>query len=103
VTTFHDMRRGHTSEGVKVDRATSIMSTAEAVSVGVHSSLFAAFFGGGEVKPEHVAINLSGAVAKENRDDLKALRSYWEVAVKPRAKREVGLWKAYYKAGKHLK
>ena len=103
VTTFHEIRSGRTSDGIKIDQASSVMSTAEAVSVGVHSTLFAGFFGSGQVKPEHVAINLSGAVVKENRDDIKILRNYWEVAVKPRANKEIGLWKAYYKARRYLK
>jgi MoxR-like ATPase len=103
VTTFHELRAGKTLEGVKVDRAGAVMSTAEAVSVGYHAALFAAFFGARKVEPEHVVINLAGAAAKDNADDVKALRSYWEVAVKPRATRDVGLWKAYYKARTHLK
>ncbi len=103
VTTFHELRRGQTTDGIKVEAASSMMSTAEAVSVGLHSTLFASFFGSRKVDPEHVVINLTGAVVKENRDDLKILRNYWEVAVKPRANKELGLWKAYYKARKYLK
>ncbi len=102
VTTFHEIRSGRTVNGIKVDQASSVMSTAEAVSVGVHSSLFAGFFGQNKVEPEHVVINLAGAAVKDNADDLKILRNYWEVAVKPRANREVGLWKAYYRARKYL-
>lgn len=103
VTTFHELRNGRTTDGVKVDQAASVMSTAEAVSVGLGSSLFASFFGQDKVEPEHVVINMAGAAVKENRDDLKILRNYWEVAVKPRANKEIGLWKAYYKARKYLK
>ncbi len=103
VTTFHEIRSGRTAEGVKVDRASSVMSTAEAVSVGFHSALYASFFGEGTVLPEHLVINLAGAVVKDNPDDVKVLRSYWDVAVKQRASRELGKWKAYFKARKHLK
>jgi len=103
VTTFHELRSGKTLDGVKVDRAGAVMSTAEAVSVGYHAALFAAFFGARKVEPEHLVINLAGAAAKDGGDDVKALRAYWEVAVKPRATRDVGLWKAYYKARSHLK
>ncbi len=46
---------------------------------------------------------MAGAAVKENRADLKVLRNYWEVAVKPRATKELGLWKAYYLARKYLK
>ncbi len=103
VSTFHEVRNGRTVSGTKVDRASSVMSTAEAVSVGINAALHASFFGEGTVTPEHLAINLMGTVVKDNTDDLKVLRNYWDVAVKPRAKQGVGLWKAYHKAKEHLK
>jgi MoxR-like ATPase len=103
VTTFHELRNGKSSEGAKLEKSQSVMSTAEAVSVGYHSALYASFFGSKEVEPEHVVINLTGAAIKDNRDDIKLLRNYWEVAVKPRANKEIGLWKAYYSAKKFLK
>jgi MoxR-like ATPase len=103
VTTFHEIRGGKTQDGVKVDKGSSIMSTAEAVSVGFNSALFAQFFAQGEVTPEHVVINLAGTVVKENRDDIKILRNYWDLAVKPRAQKEIGAWKAYHRARKFLK
>jgi MoxR-like ATPase len=103
VTTFHEIRGGKTTDGLKVDRAGAVMSTAEAVSVGFHSALYASFFGDRAVTPDHVVINMAGAAVKENKDDIKILRNYWEVAVKPRATKEVGLWKAYYKARTYLK
>lgn len=103
VTTFHEVRAGRTADGVKVDRASSVMSTAEAVSVGFNSALFAAFFGQRTVEPEHLVINMAGAVVKDNPDDLKVLGNYWQVAVKPRATKALGAWKAYYQAQKFLK
>lgn len=103
VTTFHEIRSGKTVDGVKVDKASSVMSTAEAVSVGFNSALYASFFDKAVVKPEHIAINMAGAAVKENRDDLKILRNYWDVAVKPRAQKELGLWKNYHRARKFLK
>jgi MoxR-like ATPase len=103
VTTFHELRNGRTTDGIKVEQGAGVMSTAEAVSVGMGSALFASFFGEGKVEPEHVVINMAGAAVKENRDDLKILKNYWDVAVKPRANKEIGLWKAYYAARKYLK
>ncbi|MBI5513705.1 MAG: AAA family ATPase [Deltaproteobacteria bacterium] len=103
VTTFHELRGGKTSDGVKVDRGNGVMSTAEAVSVGFHSALYASFFAESKVEPEHVVINLAGAAVKDSAEDLKVLRNYWDVAVKPRATKDVGLWKAYYKARSYLK
>ena len=103
VTTFHEIRSGKTLDGIKVDRAKTMMSTAEAVSVGLNASLYAGFFDAGVVKPEHVALQLAGTAVKDRAEDLQVLRNYWETAVKPRAAREIGLWKAYYKARRHLK
>lgn len=103
VTTFHEIREGKTQEGIKVEKASTVMSTAEAVSVGFNSALYASFFGRGKVSPEHVAINLAGTVVKDNADDLKILRNYWDIAVKPRAQKEVGLWKAFHRARRYLK
>lgn len=102
VTTFHEIRQGKTVDGVSVDRTSSVLSTAEAVSVGFDAVLHASFFGNGRVEADHVALHLPGTVAKDNPDDLKVLRDYWEVAVKPRAKREVGAWRAWWNARRHL-
>ena len=98
VTTFHEIRHGHTTDGVKVDRASTVMSTAEAVSVGLHSALHASFFGDGQVQPEHLVQHLIGTAVKDQPENLEVLRKYFEVAVKPRARREVGRWPAYWKA-----
>jgi MoxR-like ATPase len=102
VTTFHEIRSGRTTDGVKVDRASTVMSTAEAVSVGLHSALHAGFFGDGAVEPEHIVLHLAGTAVKDNPDNLAVLRSYFEVAVKPRARREVGRWADYWNARKLL-
>ncbi|MBU1431822.1 AAA family ATPase [Myxococcota bacterium] len=103
VTTFHEIREGHTSDGIKVDRTSSVMSTAEAVSVGFNAALYASFFGDAVVSPEHLVINMVGTVVKDNPEDLKVLRNYWSVAVKPRASKELGLWKRLYQARRFLK
>ncbi|MCA9491493.1 MAG: AAA family ATPase, partial [Myxococcales bacterium] len=102
VTTFHELRAGKTVDGVALDRPTTAMSTAEAVAVGQHAALFAAFFGEGRIAPEHVVLQLVGTAAKLDADDRKVLRGYFDVAVKPRASRELGLWKAYFAARHHL-
>jgi len=102
VTTFHEIRAGETVDGVKLERSTSVMSTAEAVSVGVNASLHASFFGDRAVQPEHLVMHLQGTAAKDAKSDLAVLRSYFEVAAKGRASRELGAWKAYYAARRLL-
>lgn len=98
VTTFHEIRGGRTLDGVKVDRASTVMSTAEAVGVGINAALHASFFGDGHVTPEHLVHHLAGTAVKDNPDNLGVLRNYFEVAVKPRARREVGRWADLWKA-----
>ena len=102
VTTFHELAAAGPSTGCRSRGPTSAMSTAEAVSVGLHSALFATYFGSGRVEPEHVVMQLPGTAAKADMDNRKVLRDYFEVAVKPRAARELGLWKTYFAARSHL-
>ncbi|MFT4622472.1 MAG: MoxR-like ATPase [Myxococcota bacterium] len=98
VTTFQEIRRGRTTDGVAVDRTAAVMSTAEAVSVAHQATLHAAYFADGRVTPEHVVHHLAGAAVKDLPEERRTLRKYWEVAVKPRAVREVGRWREYWAA-----
>jgi MoxR-like ATPase len=85
VTAFHDLREGATAEGVVVEKPTAVMSTAEAVSVGFAAALDAHYFGNGNVSGEHIARQLIGTVLKDNPDDGKKLRHYFDTVVKQRA------------------
>lgn len=87
VTAFNDLRQGVTGEGTVVERPTAVMSSAEAVAVGYAACLDAHYFGNGTVGGEHVARQLIGTVLKDNPDDGKKLRHYFDVVVKPRAQR----------------
>jgi MoxR-like ATPase len=102
VTTFHDLREGRTEEGVVLERPAAVMSTAEAVSVALAAALDAAYLGNGTTDGEHVVRHLIGTVLKDNPDDAKKLRHYFEVVVKSRASRSRH-WDAYYKARKWLR
>jgi MoxR-like ATPase len=87
VTAFNDLRQGVTNEGTVVEKPTAVMSSAEAVAVGYAACLDAHYFGNGTVGGEHVARQLIGTVLKDNPDDGKKLRHYFDVVVKPRAQR----------------
>lgn len=102
VTAFQDLREGTTAEGVKVERPSSVMSTAEAVSIAVSAGLDAFYYGGGSITPEHLGRHLSTAVLKDNPDDLKKLKQYFDVVVRDRAKKEGGLWDEFSKAKRYL-
>jgi hypothetical protein len=101
VTTFQDLRKGRTEEGTVVEKPTTIMSTAEAVAVGFSASLDAHYFGNGELQGEHIARQLVGTVLKDNPEDAKKLKHYFDVVVKARGRKHK-LWNEYYKARKWL-
>lgn len=101
VTTFHDLRNGRTEEGTTVERPSTVMSTAEAVAVGVSAGLDAFYFGGGTLQSAHVARQLLGTVLKDNPEDAKRLRQYFDVVVKARGRKSAA-WQEYHEARKFL-
>ncbi len=102
VTAFQDLREGITADGVKVEKPGSVMSTAEAVSIAMAAGLDAYYYGTGSITPEHLGRHLSTAVLKDNPDDLKKLKQYFDVVVRDRAKKEGGLWAEFAKSKKYL-
>ncbi|GIG40628.1 ATP-binding protein [Cellulomonas phragmiteti] len=93
VTAFHDLRAGVTADGVAVERPTAVMSSAEAVAVGYAAALDAHWFGDGEVGGRHVARQLIGTVLKDNPEDGAKLQHYFDVVVRPRARKD-GRWRS---------
>jgi MoxR-like ATPase len=103
VTAFHDLREGVTADGVQVEKPSTVMSTAEAVSVALQASLDAYYYSDGKLAPEHVGRHLVGAVIKDNPDDLKKLKHYFDIVVRGRGKDQGGLWAEFSKARKWLR
>lgn len=101
VSTFHDLRSGAAADGTVVERPTTVMSTAEAVAVGFSAGLEAYYFGNGEMAGGHVARQLLGTVLKDNPEDAKKLRQYFDVVVKTRAQKSRA-WQSYWDARKCL-
>jgi MoxR-like ATPase len=101
VTAFHDLRDGVTTEGTVIERTGAVMSSAEAVAVGYAAALDAQYFGDGDVGGEHVARQLIGTVLKDNPDDGKKLRHYFDVVVKQRAKSDLQ-WRRVLDARREL-
>jgi MoxR-like ATPase len=105
VAAFQDLREGKTAEGVPVDRPTSVMSTAEAVSVAMSAGLDAFYYakdGQRQLTPRHIARHLAGAVLKDNPDDLKKLKQYFDVVIRKRGETQGGLWAELFQAKKAL-
>ncbi|MEM9554240.1 MAG: AAA family ATPase [Acidobacteriota bacterium] len=101
VTTFQDLRTGRTAEGTVIDSPSTVLSTAEAVSVAFAASLDARYFGSGRLEPRHLVSQLLGTVIKDREEDLRKLRQYFDVVVKTRGSRS-RLWRSYYRARKVL-
>jgi MoxR-like ATPase len=101
VSTFQDLRSGAASDGTVVERPSTVMSTAEAVAVGFSAGLEAHYFGNGELEGAHIARQLLGTVLKDNPDDAKKLRQYFDVVVKAKAKKNRA-WQSYWEARKWL-
>lgn len=93
VTTFRELRRGITTDGKGLETLSTVLSTAEAVNTACAAGIHAYYYDAGEVQPEHVVQHLVGTVLKDNPDDLKKVRHYFEHVVK---KRSSPVWKRFY-------
>ncbi len=102
VTTFHELREGTTAEGKQLERPSTTLSTAEAVSVGYAGGLDAYYYGDKELSSNTIVRHLAGAVIKDNADDLKRLRHYFDTIVHQRSQDKGGIWQSYYQARKWL-
>ncbi|HEY6727384.1 MAG TPA: AAA family ATPase [Polyangiaceae bacterium] len=99
VTTFRELRLGQTGDGKGIETPSTVLSTAEAVSTGCAAALHAYYYADGNPAPVHLVRHLVGTVLKDNPDDLKKVRHYFDHVVK---KRRGGLWQDYYAARDEL-
>jgi MoxR-like ATPase len=99
-TVFSELRRGQTIDGkAKVKSPSTVLSTAELISVVADGALIGSFFGQGQPTIQDCFGALVGTVAKENQADLAVLHEYLETVAKPRGDR---LWRDLYAAGHDL-
>ena len=99
-TTFHELREGTSLEGAKIEVPSSVMSTAEAVSLYYQTAL-SAYYYETNLSVDALVQNIRSAVLKESDDDLPRLKIYWNTVVKGRSKSSK-LWKEYYEARKWI-
>ncbi len=95
VTTFRELRQGKTIDGKGIESPSTVLSTAEAVGTACAAGLHAYYFSGGSIEPSHLVQYLVGSVLKDNPDDLKKVRHYFENVVK---RRKSGGWQDFYDA-----
>jgi MoxR-like ATPase len=99
-TVFSELRRGQTADGkAKVKSPSTVLSTAELISVVADGALIGSFFGQGQPTVQDCFGALVGTVAKENQADLAVLQEYLETVAKGRSER---LWRELYQAGHGL-
>ncbi|ATB30728.1 ATP-binding protein [Melittangium boletus] len=98
VTTFRELRAGETGEGQAMERMSSVLSTAEAVSVAHAVGVRGYYLRGDGGSAADLVECLAGTAAKDNPEDLKRLRVYLEQRVSRRAGSH---WRALFEA-RHL-
>lgn len=96
VTMFQELRTGATKDGkVKVKAPSSVLSTAEAISVLFNSKIMGEHFRNRRTTHEDIARSMLGAIAKEKPEDRGVFLEYCENVVKLRKDRE---WQEFYRA-----
>ncbi|GAB2925737.1 ATP-binding protein [Streptomyces mayteni] len=96
VTAFRDLRDGRSAEGWEVARPTSVMSTAEAVSVAGSLALAAAYFPSERDVLGLLPGHLLGVIRKDEPADAACLRGYWDGAVRRRAEQGSQTWRTLW-------
>jgi MoxR-like ATPase len=93
VTAFRDLRGGQSVEGWDVERPSTVMSTAEAVSVAISLGLAARYFPGDRDVLSLLPGHLLGVVRKDDPADGAKLLGYWDGAVRRRAEEGARMWR----------
>lgn len=94
VTIFRELRDGVTLDGKqKVKTTSSVLSTAEAISLLANSMALAASFGDGTITSYDVAAALQGAIVKDETKDSAAWKEYLENVIKKRGEEYRKLYK----------
>ena len=99
VTCFRELREGISTEGAGMERLSSVMSTAEAVSVAHAVGIRGHFLRGDSGTSEDIVECLAGTAAKDNAEDLVKIRRYLEQKA---SKRKGDAWQAFYGARHRL-
>jgi len=98
VTTFRELRQGVDRDGGASERLSTVVSTAEAVSVAYGVALRGHYLRGDAGQPSDIVEALAGAAAKDNPEDLAKIRRYIEHKA---AKRKGEHWRDFH-AARHL-
>jgi len=94
VTVFHELRNG-SADGQAFEAPATVMSTAEAVSVGFAAAMQSYYYPTGRddgPAAGELLSHITGAVLKDEPNDVKKLRHYLDHIVKKRS----GRWQELY-------
>jgi len=98
VTIFRELRAGTTEDGrSKVNKPSSTLSTAEAISVVNNGIALATHFGDGKITVKDLAAGMTGTIVKDPVQDKIVWQEYLETVAKERKE-----WKDLYTACKKL-
>lgn len=99
VTLFHELRSGQSIDGRSIHRlAGATLSTAEAINVAHALSIHAWYYGNGAMDSENLLHFLLGSALKDQQDDRRRLKQYFESEV---AHKKGRVWQQLYQY-KHL-
>ncbi|MCL2466572.1 MAG: AAA family ATPase [Micrococcales bacterium] len=98
VTTFRELRTGTTSRGESLDSMSTVLSTAEAVSVAHAVGLRGWYLRQGASDGVDFVECLAGTAAKDNPDDMARLRRYFD----HHGRRSGPAWRSVYAARHRL-
>lgn len=94
--TYHELREGVSETGIKIDKPSAVMSTAEAVSVYYQTLSNAWYYDEDKINLADLVKNLNNAVCKDTKDDAEKLKAYFNTVVKFKAEKFGGIWKEFY-------
>ena len=98
VTTFRELRSASADDGSGMERLSTAMSTAEAVSLAHAVGVRGWFLRGDAGQPSDIVECLAGTAAKDSAEDLRKIRRYLDQRV---AGRPGDAWQALH-AARHL-
>jgi MoxR-like ATPase len=96
VTAFRDLRLGRSTEGWEVERPSTVLSTAEAVSVATSLGVAAAYLPQNGDLLARLPGQLLGAVRKDDPADADRLLGYWDGPVRRRAEQGATTWRTLW-------
>ncbi|MBS2038621.1 AAA family ATPase [bacterium] len=99
VTTFRELRTGQSQDGQTMERLSTSLSTAEAVTVAQSLGIRSHYLRQSVASAEDLMECILGTALKDNPEDIQRLRRYLEQRV---GRRPGSAWKAFYEARHRL-